>query len=1118
MVAIRRLRASQTVQDSASKFLRLQQKMRQRLAEESAEGIRIMTSSLTSATSSEEPCKEPAADEMVLLWTDIISAPKTLHFEAPRAHRPTIPTPCGASGYETPNTVSIRKFAKHFRQEAEKAAAERAAAERAAAEKAAAEKAAAEEAAAKKKAAAGEAAAGQAPPKEWWQPLDWIVFEKTAADKAAEEEAAAGQAAPKEWWQPLDWMVFERAAAENAAAEKAADGEAVAVQAAPKEWWQPLDWMSPPAAQLAVDDAKAEAEKADAAEADAAAARVDALLALIVGSSEVEESSTPDELAEEAMADVDADMAQVLAAVAEGAMVATAYKASNIRGPIPECIPEDLSRPGACIREDLARPGACIREDLSRPGACIREDLSRPGACIPEDLSRPGACIREDLSRSGALGRDGAREVVARRSEAPVRESSKTAAVTAAEADAAARDWLAAQTAADAAAEAAEAAAMLAEAARESREARLRELTAELHTAHKTVDRLLEVVEQAGQSTKASAWSAREATMRRQLAAAEARAREAEERAQALHSEPGVVVVVAEAVLEEAAVSPQTAVSPQMAVSPQTAVSPRLLPLPTTDDPAALSPPSPSKKKPGLASPQRGSGGYIGGFTTIVPVPDLEPVRAAPSRGGYVGGFTTFGLERESGPLRAELELTRPHAASDPLNSAPTSDDWWRDNLHIPSLPPTTTDIPTARATRVKKVVSKPLSALMGVWRGIYTVAETVADAAESVSHSLEQLPIKLPLGKESKMRRAALERMLSRTARKLRNLEMSRAFNSWVALNSWVSTRGTQLVRTWRAFNLCADQWRRRSLMWQRLRACTHRFALLLLAEAFNFWQQPPTWVSKYYRCYEGKLFEESMNRAERWRRQRAMYRAWRSWVLQRQARLQRAPLVLRARIGEVYLRLSRVHRGWYCWVAEWERLVCIALARTNTRSDIFSWLQREERIDHLSYGPSIGRSSPGATDEFDPALTRDSPDQSSTSPRATTSRVLQGVGLATDYLVRSIGVTSRTASFTRGVTVRSRSLSPRLHNSAPPRATTSRVLRGVGQATDYLVRSIGVTSRTASFTRGVTERSVSMSLSPPLDFNPHVHAEDTQIKTPAKSTLVNSGTALDRMAAMRV
>ena len=1023
MVAIRRLRASQTVQDSASKFLRLQQKMRQRLAEESAEGIRVMTSSLTSATSSEEPYKEPAADEMVLLWTDIISAPKTLHFEAPRAHRPTIPTPCGASGYETPNTVSIRKFAKHFRQEAEKAAAERAAAERAAAEKAAAEKAAAEEAAAKKKAAAGEAAAGQAPPKEWWQPLEWIVFEKTAADKAAEEEAAA----------------------ENAAAEKAADGEAVAVQAAPKEWWQPLDWMSPPAAQLAVDDGKAEAEKADAAEADAAAARVDALLALIVGSSEVEESSTPDELAEEAMADVDADMAQVLAAVAEGAMVATAYKASNMRGPIPECVPEDLSRPSA-------------------------------------------------------LGRDGAREVVARCSEAPVRETSKTAAVTAAEADAAARDWLAAQTAADAAAEAAEAAAMLAEAARESREARLRELTAELHTAHKTVDRLLEVVEQAGQSTKASAWAAREATMRRQLAAAEARAREAEERAQALHSEPGVVVVVvAEAVLEE------------------TAVSPRLLPLPTTDDPAALSPPSPSKKKPGLASPQRGSGGYIGGFTTIVPVPELEPVRAAPSRGGYVGGFTTFGLERESGPLRAELELTRPHAASDPLNSAPTSDDWWRDNLHIPSLPPTT-DIPTARATRVKKVVSKPLSALMGVWRGIYTVAETVADAAESVSHSLEQLPIKLPLGKESKMRRAALERMLSRTARKLRNLEMSRAFNSWVALNSWVSTRGTQLVRTWRAFNLWADQWRRRSLMWQRLRACTHRFALLLLAEAFNFWQQPPTWVSKYYRCYEGKLFEESMNRAERWRRQRAMYRAWRSWVLQRQARLQRAPLVLRARIGEVYLRLSRVHRGWYCWVAEWERLVCIALARTNTRSDIFSWLQREERIDHLSYGPSIGRSSPGATDEFDPALTRDSPDQSSTSPRATTSRVLQGVGLATDYLVRSIGVTSRTASFTRGVTVRSRSLSPRLHNSAPPRATTSRVLRGVGQATDYLVRSIGVTSRTASFTRGVTERSVSMSVSPPLDFDPHVHKEDKLIKTPAKSTLVNSGTALDRMAAMRV
>jgi hypothetical protein len=1097
MGAIRRLRASQTVQDCARKFLRLQQKMRQQLAEEAAEGIRVMTSSLTSATSSEEPCKKPAADEMVLLWTDIITAPKTLNFEAPRARRPTVPTPCGASGYETPNTVSIRKFAKHFRQVAEKAAAEWAAAERAAAEKAAAKKAAAQEAAAKKmkKAADGEAAAGQAPT-EWWHPLDWMVFDQAAdekaAEKAGEEEAAAGQAAPKEWWQPPDWMVFDKAAVENASAEKAAEEEAAAGQAVPKEWWQPPDWMSPPAAQPAVDNGKAGAEKADEAEADAAAARVDALLALLVGSSEGEESSTPDELAEEAMANVDADMAQVLAAVAEGAMVATAYNASNMRGPIPECIPEDLSRPGVLDR-DGAREGA----------------------------------------RDGA--RDGAREVLARRSEAPVRETSKTAAETAAEADAAAREWLAAQTAADAAAEAAEAAAMLAEAVRESREARMRELTAELHTAHETVDRLLEVVEQAGQCTKASAWAAREAAMRRQLAAAEARTREAEARAQALHAEPGVVVVVAEAALEE------------------TAVSPCRLPLPTADDPAAVSPPSPSKKKLGPATPKRGSGGYIGGFTTIVPEPELEPVRAAPSRGGYVGGFTTFGLEPESGPLRAALELTRPHTEPDHLSSGPTSDDLWRDNLHIPSLPPPTTNVPTARATRVKKVVSKPLSALMGVWRGIYTVAETVADAAESVSHSLEQLPIKLPLGKESKMRRAALERMLSRSARKLRNLEMSRAFNSWIALNSWVSTRGTQLVRTWRAFNLWADLWRRRSLMWQRLRTCTHRFALLLLAEAFNFWQQPPMWVSKYYKCYEGELFEEYMNRAERWRRQRAMYRAWRSWVLQRQTRLQRAPLVLRARIGEVYLRLSRVHRGWYCWVAEWERLVSIALARTNTRSDIFSWLQREERIDHLAYGPSLGRASPGATDEYveyDPALTRDlareSPDQSSTSPRATTSRVLRGVGQATDYLVRSIGVTSRTASFTRGVAVRSRSLSPR-HNSAllghkqdtpnstrdsawdspdqgsstSPRATTSRVLRGVGQATDYLVRSIGVTSRTASFTRGVTERSVSMSVSPPLDSDPHVHKEDKHIKTPAKSTSVNSSpnrTALDRMAAMRV
>ena len=119
--------------------------------------------------------------------------------------------------------------------------------------------------------------------------------------------------------------------------------------------------------------------------------------------------------------------------------------------------------------------------------------------------------------------------------------------------------------------------------------------------------------------------------MRRQLAAAEARAREAEARAQALHAEPGVVVVVAEAVLEE------------------TAVSPCRLPLPTADDPAAVSPPSPSKKKLGPATPKRGSGGYIGGFTTIVPEPELEPVRAAPFRGGMLAASPRSGSSLSRG-------------------------------------------------------------------------------------------------------------------------------------------------------------------------------------------------------------------------------------------------------------------------------------------------------------------------------------------------------------------------------------------------------------------------------------------------------------------------------------
>jgi hypothetical protein len=76
--------------------------------------------------------------------------------------------------------------------EGEEAAAKKAAAKKAAAEKLAAEKLAAEKAAAEK------AATEQAPPREWWQPPDWLgVTAKPSGDiaKAEAEKAEAAEAA-----------------------------------------------------------------------------------------------------------------------------------------------------------------------------------------------------------------------------------------------------------------------------------------------------------------------------------------------------------------------------------------------------------------------------------------------------------------------------------------------------------------------------------------------------------------------------------------------------------------------------------------------------------------------------------------------------------------------------------------------------------------------------------------------------------------------------------------------------------------------------------------------------------------------------------------------------------
>jgi hypothetical protein len=82
--------------------------------------------------------------------------------------------------------------------------------------------------------------------------------------------------------------------------------------------------------------------------------------------------------------------------------------------------------------------------------------------------------------------------------------------------------------------------------------------------------------------------------------------------------------------------------------------------------------------------------------------------------------------------------------------------------------------------------------------------------------------PQRFPLGTAEKLRGAALDLVLGRFARRLRNLGISRAFDSWV------------------------ERWRERTYAMARVRACTSRVALQQLADAFGFWARPPEWVWK--------------------------------------------------------------------------------------------------------------------------------------------------------------------------------------------------------------------------------------------------------------------------------
>ena len=141
--------------------------------------------------------------------------------------------------------------------------------------------------------------------------------------------------------------------------------------------------------------------------------------------------------------------------------------------------------------------------------------------------------------------------------------------------------------------------------------------------------------------------------------------------------------------------------------------------------------------------------------------------------------------------------------------------------------------VAAAAGAGVHEVASKAWSAILGVWRALArsvlhadadTSVGTVADTSVEVGSVIAPAdgPQRFPLGTVDKLRGAALDLVLGRFARRLRNLGLSRAFDSW------------------------AEHWRERTYAMARVRACTSRVALQQLADAFGFWARPPEWVWK--------------------------------------------------------------------------------------------------------------------------------------------------------------------------------------------------------------------------------------------------------------------------------
>ena len=324
------------------------------------------------------------------------------------------------------------------------------------------------------------------------------------------------------------------------------------------------------------------------------------------------------------------------------------------------------------------------------------------------------------------------------------------------------------------------------------------------------------------------------------------------------------------------------------------ATSAASLPLPLTDVAAACATPRwPNKPQ----APSAQGGGYRGSFCTSARVPESEPPTPVMKVLGVMVGARAEKLHRASS------------FTADPGDLTPDTSTRATSTTDAPAASPTAVkkveDVAPLRGATLDDVGGNPLSALADLWLGMSeSISKSVETVAETVASAVESLDLGLDLGMQtSSMRHTALELVIDRAARRIRNQEIARAFESWA--NLW-----------------------RHLVHHRRLLACSHRFTSLRLAEAFSYWARPPDWVWKNIEFSNKQI-------ACNWWRPRGLRQGvhtWRSWLVWRahekkqreKSQRRREPLSpmgmqLRSQLLRRRMASNRVQGGWRRWKGVW-------------------------------------------------------------------------------------------------------------------------------------------------------------------------------------------------------